>query len=64
MVIYSLFLFTFSVLRDDFKAQPKDTQAVLGNITILECGPPKGQPEPIVFWKKDGDVLNMDNSRR
>ncbi|XKL67555.1 hypothetical protein PGB90_003046 [Kerria lacca] len=52
------------ILRDDFKAQPKHTQAVLGGTTILECGPPKGQPEPIVFWKKDDEVLNMDNSRR
>ncbi|XP_065209476.1 roundabout homolog 2-like [Planococcus citri] len=53
-----------AVLRDDFKAQPKNTQTAIGGTTILECGAPKGQPEPVIFWKKDNDVLNIDNTRR
>lgn len=39
-------------LKDEFRARPKNVQAVVGQEAILECSPPKGYPEPVVFWKK------------
>lgn len=30
----------------------------------MECGPPKGSPEPIVTWRKNGQTLDLTNSKR
>ncbi|XP_012785951.2 roundabout homolog 4 isoform X1 [Ochotona princeps] len=52
-------LLSVAVLQEDFQIQPRDTVAVEGKQVILECGPPRGYPEPIVSWWKDGTPLAL-----
>ncbi|KAK1786496.1 hypothetical protein P4O66_018167 [Electrophorus voltai] len=42
-----------SVLRDDFRQNPTDVVVASGEPAILECVPPRGHPEPTIYWKKD-----------
>lgn len=49
------------MLRDEFKAVPKDLKVAAGEEAILECHPPEGNPPPTLLWKKDGDILDFND---
>ncbi|KAJ8953602.1 hypothetical protein NQ318_003026 [Aromia moschata] len=49
-----------SVLRDEFRLEPQSNQVAAGEDIVMECSPPKGTPEPQVFWRKDGQTLTID----
>lgn len=50
----------FLVLRDEFRAEPRDVKVASGESASLECLPPKGVPDPSVHWTKDGHSLDVE----
>ncbi|KAM4646367.1 LOW QUALITY PROTEIN: roundabout homolog 4 [Amazona ochrocephala] len=52
-----------AVLRDNFRLQPSDLVATVGQVLELDCVPPSGHPEPHITWKKDGVALDSAGDR-
>uniref|UniRef100_A0A8C4UUQ1 Roundabout homolog 4 n=1 Tax=Falco tinnunculus TaxID=100819 RepID=A0A8C4UUQ1_FALTI len=52
-----------TALRDNFRLQPGDLVATVGQSLELDCVPPSGHPEPHVTWKKDGVTLDLAGDR-
>lgn len=50
-------------LHSDFRTAPVHTRGILGESATLECEPPRGQPEPSVVWKKDGQIVDASVGR-
>uniref|UniRef100_A0A5S6QST5 Uncharacterized protein n=1 Tax=Trichuris muris TaxID=70415 RepID=A0A5S6QST5_TRIMR len=51
-------------LKDEFRVNPKAVQVVIGSQATMECSPPKGYPEPAVYWKKDGRNIDLGKNTR
>ena len=40
-------------MRDDFRLMPVDATVSIGDVAVMKCSPPKGNPRPIVRWLKN-----------
>jgi hypothetical protein len=46
-------------LKDDFRDVPKSRQVNAGIKIMMDCRAPRGSPEPIISWEKNGVRLNL-----
>ncbi|KYN23374.1 Roundabout like protein 2 [Trachymyrmex cornetzi] len=52
------------MLRDEFRAEPQNTRVAAGETALLECGPPRGHPEPTLHWKRNGHIIDLEATKR
>ena len=48
-----------SDLEKEFRGLPSDVDVAVGSSVVLSCQAPKGNPSPLVRWKKDGKVYHV-----
>lgn len=53
----TFFLYCVAVIGNEFREQPKNLEVAMGTDAVLDCKAPKGEPEPRVRWKKDGEAV-------
>ncbi|XP_028274974.1 roundabout homolog 2 [Parambassis ranga] len=52
-----------AILRDDFRQAPSDVVVAAGEPAVLECVPPRGHPEPTVYWKRNNARVTPKDDR-
>ncbi|XP_046817776.1 roundabout homolog 2-like isoform X2 [Vespa crabro] len=55
---------TVAVLRDEFRTEPQNTRVAAGETAMLECGPPRGHPEPTLHWRRNGHIIDLESNKR
>lgn len=52
------------VLRHDFRDEPQNSRVTQGDTALLECSAPRGTPEPTVLWRKNGQTIDANSTKR
>ena len=44
--------------------EPADVGVQEGGRAVFDCAPPRGSPQPTVFWKRDGRIIDFERETR
>ncbi len=53
------YLCIISALGTEFKTSPQNAWVAQGDNGVLECDPPTSNPQAKVFWKKNGNLIDI-----